>query len=140
MDAEPDEYAAIAKHHAAHGTTALYPTTLSASREELLASVKAFGRAKASTEGARMLGMHLEGPYLAKSQKGAMDEKYIRIPQRAEYEELCSVSDDIRRITAAPELEGAAELGRYLTSRGILPSCGHTDAGSDVIARTEWHR
>ena len=134
MDADVDEYVAIAKHHAKYGTTAFYPTTLTATHEELLASVQAFADAKNIPGGAKMLGMHMEGPYIAKSQKGAMDENYIRDPIPEEYEQLCDIAGDIKRITAAPELPGAAELGKYLNSRDILPSIGHTDAVcADVI-------
>lgn len=128
MDANPDEYVKIAKHHAKHGTTSLYPTTISASREELNDSLSAYEQSKPVKGGAKMLGIHLEGPYLAMSQKGAMDEKYIRNPMREEYEELLNLSDDIKRITIAPELDGAIELGRYLYNRGVTPSIGHTDA------------
>lgn len=128
MDANSDEYVKIAKHHAKHGTTSLYPTTISASREELIASLTAYEQSKFVKGGAKMLGIHLEGPYLAMSQKGAMDEKYIRNPVRDEYEELLNLSDDIKRITIAPELDGAVELGRYLYNRGVTPSIGHTDA------------
>ena len=135
MDGDPEEYRAITAFQAAHGVTSLYPTTLSASREELLASVAAFEKVKNASGGARMLGMHLEGPYIAKSQKGAMDEKYIRNPIKNEYEELCSVSPDIKRMTVAPELPGAAQLGEYLLSRGILPSVGHTDCDCCDVER-----
>ena len=134
MDGIAEEYNAIARHHAAHGTTGLYATTLSASHEELLASVRAFDEAEKMEGGAKLLGIHLEGPYIAKSQKGAMDERYIRDPKPEEYAELLSVSDKIRRMTIAPELPGAAELGRYLVSHGVLPSVGHTDCfAEDVI-------
>ncbi len=134
MDADPAEYNAIARHHASYGTTALYPTTVSASREELVMSVKAFKEAKKLKGGASLLGLHLEGPYLAMSQKGAMDPKYIRDPIPDEYMELCGISDDIRRITLAPELPGAVELCKYLNNRGIIASIGHTDAiCADVI-------
>nr|MBQ4320037.1 N-acetylglucosamine-6-phosphate deacetylase [Clostridia bacterium] len=134
MDADPDEYAAIAKHHAKFGCTALYPTTLSASHEELVATVNAFAKAKNVKGGAKLLGMHMEGPYIAMSMKGAMDPKYIRDPKPEEYEELCAMSPDIKRITLAPELPGAAELCKYLVDRGIVPSIGHTDStAADVI-------
>ncbi len=134
MDADPVEYNAIARHHSLHGTTALYPTTISASRDELIMSVNAFKEAKMLDGGASLLGLHLEGPYLAVSQKGAMDPKYIRNPSPDEYIELCEISDDIKRITLAPELDGAIELCAYLKSRGISASIGHTDAiCSDVI-------
>lgn len=138
MDADPVEYNAIARHHASYGTTALYPTTVSASRDELIMSVKAFKEAKKLKGGASLLGLHLEGPYLAMSQKGAMDPKYIRNPIPDEYMELCGISDDIKRITLAPELEGAVELCKYLNSRGIIASIGHTDAiCADVIKAFE---
>ena len=133
MDGIAEEYNAIARHHAAHGTTGLYATTLSASHEELLASVRAFDEAEKMEGGAKLLGIHLEGPYIAKSQKGAMDERYIRDPKPEEYAELLSVSDKIRRMTIAPELPGAAELGRYLVSHGVLPSVGHTDCFADDV-------
>lgn len=128
MDADPAEYNAISRHHASYGTTALYPTTVSASREELVMSVKAFKEAEKLGGGATMLGLHLEGPYLAMSQKGAMDPKYLRNPIPDEYMELCEISDDIKRITLAPELDGAIELCSYLKKRDIVASIGHTDA------------
>lgn len=138
MDADADEYNAIARHHASHGTTALYATTVSASREELIDSLEAFKKAKNIPGGAKLLGIHLEGPYLALSQKGAMDPEYIRDPVPAEYKQLCELSDDIKRITLAPELDGAVELCGYLKGRGIIASIGHTDAVcSDVITAFE---
>ena len=140
MDGSAGEYNAIAKHHAAHGTTGLYATTLSASHEELLASVRAFDEAEKMKGGARLLGIHLEGPYIAKSQKGAMDERYIRDPEPKEYAELLSVSDRIKRMTIAPELPGAAELGRYLCERGVLPSIGHTDCFAEDVCRDHSRR
>lgn len=127
LDGVPEEYIKIAAFQAACGVTTLYPTTLSASREELLKSCDAFNKAKSAGGGARLYGIHLEGPYIAKSQKGAMDEKYIRDPIKEEYTELCDACPDIRRMTVAPELPGAAELGEFLRGRGILPSVGHTD-------------
>lgn len=135
MDGIADEYIKIAEHHAKHGTTSLFPTTVSASREELIASINAYEESKSSKTGAKMLGIHLEGPYIALSQKGAMDEEYIRNPIREEYEELLSLSDDIKRITIAPELDGAIELGSYMQSRGVLPSIGHTDAICEDVYR-----
>lgn len=135
MDGIADEYIKIAEHHARHGTTSLFPTTVAASREELITSINAYEQSKSSTTGAKMLGIHLEGPYIALSQKGAMDEEYIRNPIREEYEELLGLSDDIKRITIAPELDGAIELGSYMQSRGVLPSIGHTDAICEDVYR-----
>ena len=72
--------------------------------------------------------MHLEGPYFAMKQRGAQDPRYIRNPDPEEYRDILSHSSDIKRWSAAPELEGAIEFGKFLKSKGILVSMAHTDA------------
>lgn len=129
MDGEVDGFLAIAALHASHGTTAMLPTTLSGSRDELLQTLDAYEVAnKRNDKGARFLGMHLEGPYFAMSQRGAQDPKFIRDPDPAEYKEILERSSSIKRWSAAPELKGAIEFGRYVTSKGILAAIAHTDA------------
>lgn len=135
MDADADEYVEIARNHAKYGATSLYPTTISASREELIATLSAFDAAKQKNDGAKLLGLHLEGPYLSPLQAGAMDPKYIREPDPDEYREIFDLSKDIRRMTIAPELAGVAELGQYLKRRSIIGSLGHTNATAEEVAR-----
>ncbi len=135
MDSVAEEYDLVAVNHAKYGCTALYPTTVSASEEELKASLDAFKKAKEMKSGARLLGIHLEGPYISKNQKGAMDEKYIRLPDPCEYKELFALSDDIVRMTVAPELEGSDELGVFMREHNVIPSIGHTDAVFTDIER-----
>lgn len=133
MDAEPEAFLTAARVHARHGTTAFCPTTLSGDFEETLQVFTAYGEAKKqNTDGAQFLGLHLEGPYFALSQKGAQDPKYIRPPVRAEYERFLDACGDIVRWSAAPELPGAMAFGRDLASRGILASIAHTDADFDL--------
>jgi N-acetylglucosamine-6-phosphate deacetylase len=80
--------------------------------------------------------MHIEGPYLAMSQKGAQDARYIRNPEKKEYEEIVEKAGDIiTRWSAAPELEGAIEFGSYLSAHNILPSIAHTDAVYDDVIK-----
>jgi N-acetylglucosamine-6-phosphate deacetylase len=74
------------------------------------------------------MGIHLEGPYLAMTQRGAQDPKWIRDPDPKEYEYIVSKSNHIKRWSAAPELKGAISFGKYLRSKGILVSMAHTDA------------
>ena len=79
--------------------------------------------------GAQFLGVHIEGPYIAMNQKGAHFLCFIRDPDEKEYEEILLGShSNIKRWSAAPELKGALKLGRYLRSKGILPSIAHSDA------------
>lgn len=135
MDGTPEAFREAARTHARFGTTALVPTTLTAEKEDLFDLFEVFHRVKNEDyEGAQFLGLHLEGPYFAMSQKGAQDPRYIRNPQRDEYEFLLNQSADIIRWSAAPELEGAMEFGRLLSEKGILPSIAHSDATSDQVA------
>jgi N-acetylglucosamine-6-phosphate deacetylase len=62
------------------------------------------------------------------NQRGAQDARYIRNPDPEEYKEILSAFSCIKRWSAAPELKGAIEFGRYLGSKSVLPSIAHTDA------------
>lgn len=129
MDGTVEAFLTIAETHARYGTTSMVPTTLTAEKEDLLHTLDVYKEAKASnTKGAGFLGIHLEGPYFALSQRGAQDPRYIRNPDPAEYEEVLAYSSDIVRWSAAPELNGAIEFGRRLREKGILAAVAHTDA------------
>lgn len=107
----------------------MVPTTLTAEAEVLLRTLDAYEAAhRKNTQGARFLGMHLEGPYFAMSQRGAQDPRYIRNPDPAEYEAILAHSPSISRWSAAPELPGAIEFGLRLRERGIVAAIAHTDA------------
>ena len=84
-------------------------------------------------DGAKLLGLHIEGPYIAKSQCGAQDPRFIRNPDPAEYNELLNACPHILRWTIAPELPGAREMGLALLARGVLPSIGHSEADSEAV-------
>ena len=89
MDGNVDAFLKIAETHAQYGTTAMVPTTLTAEKEDLLQTLDLYEKANAAnTHGAQFLGMHLEGPYFALSQRGAQDPRYIRNPDPKEYEEV----------------------------------------------------
>jgi len=129
MDGTLEAFLQIAETHARYGTTSMVPTTLTAEKEDLLLTLDVYREAKEkNTRGAAFLGIHLEGPYFAMSQRGAQDPRYIRNPDPAEYEEILAYSSDIVRWSAAPELEGAIEFGRRLREKGILAAVAHTDA------------
>jgi N-acetylglucosamine-6-phosphate deacetylase len=132
MDNSLEAYLEIAKLHARHGTTAFNPTTLSCEQESLLKTLELYEQAEPlNTDGARFLGMHIEGPYFSMEQRGAQDPRFIRQPDAAEYKEVLNKSSIVKRWSAAPELEGAIEFGRYMQSKGILPSIAHTSATYD---------
>jgi N-acetylglucosamine-6-phosphate deacetylase len=135
MDGTIEAFLESAKIHALHGTTAMVPTTLTAETDDLLHTFSVYSQAKKlNSEGAQFLGLHLEGPYFSMNQRGAQDPRYIRIPARKEYETILSHSPDIIRWSAAPEVDGALEFGRFLTEKGILAAIGHSDATSEEVA------
>jgi N-acetylglucosamine-6-phosphate deacetylase len=137
MDGTVEAFLNIARLHAQHGTTAMYPTTLTSEKKDLFITLDNYEKAKAlntdgtsrnNREGSQFMGMHLEGPYFAKNQAGAQDPRYIRNPDPTEYKEVLAYSSSIARWSAAPELEGALEFGKYVTEKGILAAYAHTDA------------
>ncbi len=139
MDGTTEPFLEAAKLHARYGTTALSPTTLSSSHNELLHVIDVYEQAKAiNTDGAAFIGLHLEGPYIAMAQRGAQDARYIRNPNAAEYKDVLGRSPSVKRWSAAPELPGGLAFGDYLRSKGVLPSFAHTEAlYDDILAAFE---
>ncbi len=129
MDGTVEAFLTIAETHARYGTTAMLPTTLTAEKEDLEATLNAYEVAKTNnTKGSAFLGMHLEGPYFAMSQRGAQDPRFIRNPDENEYRGIVSKYKSIKRWSAAPELPGAIEFGKFLVANNILAAIAHTDA------------
>ena len=129
MDGTEEAFLKIAETHAKYGTTAMLPTTLTSEIEELYNTLGLYKQAnKNNISGSQFLGIHLEGPYFAMTQRGAQDPRFIRNPDPEEYMDILSRSSDIKRWSAAPELKGAIEFGNHLRSKGILVAMAHTDA------------
>lgn len=129
MDGTEEAWRTAAALHLTHGTTCMVPTTLSATREELLNAFSIFYRCRDDLQnGARLLGLHLEGPYFSPAQAGAQDPEQLRTPDPQEYLPMLEACPDILRWSLAPELPGAPEMGRELIRRGKVASVGHSDA------------
>jgi len=129
MDNDIDGFLAIAELHARYGTTAMTPTTLSCEKEDLLQTLEIYNKANSiNNNGSQFIGLHIEGPYFAMNQRGAQDPRYIRDPDPEEYREIVANNPFIKRWSAAPELPGAIEFGKYMSSKGVLPAIAHTEA------------
>ena len=129
MDGNVNSFLKIAETHVKYGTTAMCPTTLTSELSHLLETLEHYEQAKKlNTAGSQFLGMHLEGPYFSKNQSGAQDPRFMRDPDPVEYKQVLFHSHAIRRWSAAPELKGALEFGRYLKSLGVIAAIAHTDA------------
>ncbi|MBS1789939.1 MAG: N-acetylglucosamine-6-phosphate deacetylase [Acidobacteria bacterium] len=119
------------------GTTGFLATTIAARHAELMKAVEdtvAAETAEAdSPEGAQILGLHIEGPYINLKFKGAQPVEGIRDPNFDEVRELLSAAAGrIKIMTMAPELPGGMELIRFLKSNGVEVSLGHSDADYDT--------
>lgn len=129
MDGTVEAYLTAARMHARHGTTLLYPTTLTSTNEALYESFETYRKARLENrDGAAFGGMHLEGPYFNPEFAGAQDRRYLRNPRPEEYREILDRCPDLARWSFAPELDGAAEFAAELKRRGIVASIGHTNA------------
>ena len=91
-------------------------------------------------EGAEILGVHLEGPFINYRYKGAQMESYIQEPSIENYLNLVGDFEDIvRLVTLAPEIEGAKGLIKYLKGQGVTVTMGHTGADYDTcIEAFKW--
>jgi len=129
MDNTVEAFLAVAKIHAQHGTTAMYPTTLSCEKDDLIETLDTYKQAcKLNETGAEFLGLHIEGPYFSLNQRGAQDARYIRGFDEDEYTDILRRCTGIRRWSAAPELQGAAKFGQYMLGKNVLPAIAHSDA------------
>ncbi len=128
MDADPAALAEMARFFAAHGVTSFLPTTMTAPHADTLHAVQAVAEvAERDTGGARILGVHLEGPYISPVFPGAQLPEAIRTPNLREYAELAAAGP-VRMITLAPEQPGAAELIEAARRQGVTVVAGHTNA------------
>lgn len=128
----------IARLHVQHGTTALLATTMTAPADELRGAIAAMGSVcrQRVPGGARVLGVHLEGPYINPGNLGAQPD-FVRPASVAEVRELDALAP-IRLITLAPERPGNLELIQPLIEAGFRVQVGHS-AGSyeDGVAALE---
>jgi N-acetylglucosamine-6-phosphate deacetylase len=115
------------------GVTAYLPTAISWPLERYAGLFEALERA-GDTPGARILGVHLEGPFLAPTRHGAHDPENLRAVDRGVLEQLLS-SGRVRVMTLAPELPGALEAIELIAGAGAVASAGHTEATHDEVVR-----
>lgn len=127
MEATPEAFRTAAKTHLRHGTTAIFPTLSSASLATIEAACTTC-QDLMKEPGTTIMGLHLEGPYFNPRKAGAQMPDLIRTPDPAEYTHIIEDFDCVRRWDAAPELPGAVEMGRYITSKGVVAAIGHTAA------------
>ncbi len=131
MDGTVSALATISQTVAKEGTTTFLATTMTQSKENILNAMKAVKeyREAAPKTGARVAGIHLEGPFICAAHKGAQPLEYIAEPDIAVFDEYNAASGNaIKIVSLAPEVEGMEKLIAHLTEQGIISSIGHSSA------------
>ena len=126
---EPDRLAELSQALLRTGTTAYLPTVISSPEslyEEALPAINAVTGGPA--DGAEVLGVHLEGPFLNLDKRGAHAAAHVARPNPGLLSRLLDLGP-VRMVTLAPELAGASELIEQAAGRGVAVCAGHSDAG-----------
>jgi N-acetylglucosamine-6-phosphate deacetylase len=138
MDASAADLHRVSEFLITQGVTAWLPTLVPGSQEQYRRSVRAIGELMHREVGARVLGVHYEGPFVNAEQCGALHREHFRqFRSAADLDELPKIEDEtsVHLMTLAPEIDGGIELVRELKLRGWIVSIGHTRATIAVLER-----
>ena len=137
MDGTAEAVRKIASYHARFGTTSMVATTTTESFERIIRAVRATRAViERRTDGAEVLGIHLEGPYINPERRGAQNVKHVRLPSLGEFKRILDESANrVRIVTLAPEIKRAVEFIAALKNMGIVLSAGHSNASyADMVS------
>ncbi len=139
MDGKESALDKIANAIKKEGVTSFLATTMTESKDKIIKALSVIGDyVEKENDGARVLGAHLEGPFISETFCGAQDSKYILSPNVSDLEEFYKASKGhISLVTYAPEKDNG-EFIEKLNQLKITPSCGHTNAKyQDVFNATK---
>jgi len=132
MEGTEDAFRTAVDAHMQHGTTSIFPTLSSSSIPMIRAAAETTEKLMAEKD-SPILGLHLEGHYFNMKMAGGQIPEYIKNPDPNEYIPLLEETKCIKRWDASPELPGALQFGKYVSSKGILVSVAHTQAEFEDI-------
>ena len=135
-DCDPDGWAMVARRLPETGTTAFLPTFITAPVATLATALRSAAKVtEGVATGARVLGVHLEGPFLSPARAGAHRRDWIVRPSPGAVAELLDAGRGVLRlVTLAPEADGALAATAALAAAGIVVSVGHSDATAAEVA------
>lgn len=130
MDATPEALDTMARTIAKEGTTSFLATTMTQSRDAITAALRTVGEVmKRENNGARLLGAHLEGPFISGGYRGAQKEEFVAVPDISVLEAYQRAAGGVvRMVTLAPEEDAGDKLTRFLAANGIVAAVGHSGA------------
>ena len=127
MECKEDAFITAAATHLKHGTTTIFPTLSSSSQQMIDEAAEVCEKIIARGD-TTIMGLHLEGPHLNIKKTGGQMPEYICNPDPAKYIPMIERFKCIKRIDAAPELDGALEFGKFASEHGIVMGIAHTTA------------
>lgn len=134
MEGTEEAFTVAVNAHLKHGTTSIFPTLSSSTVPMIEAAAEACTNLMKDPE-SPILGLHLEGHYFNLAMAGGQMPENIKNPDPNEYIPLIEKWPCIKRWDAAPELPGADEFGKFISSKGVLASIAHTQATYDDVHR-----
>ncbi len=138
MDGTQNALSTIANSLASEGTTTFLATTMTQSPLNITNALKAVNEyiEKNSATGARILGVHLEGPFISTKHVGAQPLEYVAKSQIEVFDDYNKASgNNIKIVSLAPEADGATELIKHMSDLGVVASVGHSDAGYNDVEK-----
>jgi N-acetylglucosamine-6-phosphate deacetylase len=130
----PEDILRIAGNFASYGVSeiipAIYPSSIKIMRENIGAVKKAMEKQQSAVGNySRIIGVHLEGPFLNAAKCGSLSAESFIEPTEYNFQKLVEgFEDTVKIITIAPELKGASGLIKKISDRGITVNMGHSDA------------
>jgi len=135
-DGSVEAFSEVCKYHVRGGTTSLLATILSSPVDYTFKVLETFRKlSNVSTDGAEILGLHLEGPFLNPEMRGAHPVEFLQTPTEELIWSFLEYADVIRRVTIAPEVSGGVEAVKAFSSRNVIVSIGHSNAPYDVVVK-----
>ena len=133
IDTDGEAIVALSDFYAEHGTTTFLPTLATLGEDSLVRCAENIARARKIARGAKIGGIHMEGPFFSEKYKGAQNPEFLRSPDAELFFKVNDASGGlVRLISIAPEKEGAQEFIKAVKPYARI-AAGHTDADYDTM-------
>lgn len=133
-DGTNEAISAIAQYQAAHGVAAVCPATMTYPEDKLMGIAAAAAAYRGEDDGAALVGINMEGPFISEKKKGAQNGKYLHAPDAEMFRRLQKAAGGLFKLCdIAPEVEGAMETIEALSSE-VRISLAHTEADYDTAS------
>jgi N-acetylglucosamine-6-phosphate deacetylase len=129
MSGDPEDLHGLSERLRPQGVAGFLATLVSSPLGETITAIETLKKVQGGERGAKILGVHLEGPFLHPERKGAHNPRHLRPPDPKEVREWIAAGEGIvKLVTIAPELPGAGAVIKLLLKKGVRVSMGHSSA------------